>query len=170
MITLLNIFYISPIFECRIVDSASVDLYENSQLLWQVVVVQPDLVGHHFEDGIVLCFPIINYVVFGALNRKNLVVSAFSQIVRAAASPAKRRICHRLQIIGHLEDLLLGDAQGLVYIETVQVDVLRCVIILIYVVENPPRDIPLDSNLHLLVLVIRNLFLRPLLCRALVIV
>ena len=61
----------------------------------------------------------------------------------------------------NLVNLLFGDAHGLIYIQTVQINVFLGVIVLVDMVEYSPSNIPFDSDTHLLVLLVRYLFLRP---------
>lgn len=47
-----------------------------------------------------------------------------------------------------IEYLLFRDCKGIRVIEAAQIDVLICVVLVINIVENPPRDIKLDLLAH----------------------
>ena len=64
-------------------------------------------------------------------------------------------------LLCNFNNALFGDVLCFVNIETIKIDDFFSVIDLIDVIENTPSDVPLDTDLHLLILLLTDSFLRP---------
>ena len=105
-------------------------------------MVESQLPLYHVKDLVLALYQ----VVFCTFYRENLMVHS-----RRGAIATKTRFV-LLHIFGNLEDLLLRDVHCFVDVKTIQINVLGDVIVLIYLVEDLPSDIPLYSYFLLFVI------------------